>query len=132
MTTYIPFVREPFIIDNTIDKSQMTCKGFFEFTLQNIIDSFGESECMEWRISTYFQKDLMIIYNSLIKTCFLYGNCNVTYDNLDDISEYIKMNCQEEIPDLDLESDTESDFESDTEDVVSIKISKTNYNIFHE
>ena len=134
-------IQEPFQVNNNIDTSNMSCKGFCNYSLQDIIDSFGENNDMKWKISTYFNKDMLIIFNSLIKMCFIYGNNDITNDNINDILEYININV-DTLPLLsnDIEEDSEEDnsekddseyeddSEEDSKDTIKA-LEKTNYSI---
>ena len=83
-------------INNEINIKFMKVYTFLPCSKEDLINTFGESTDYKWKLSTYFHKNMYIVYNVILDTVLLYANSDITTDNLSDVSEYIQANCESE------------------------------------
>ena len=117
MDSYEQCDQLPFVVNNDINVNEMTCQGILPFTLHDITNTFGANLENKWKISTYFSKDMYIIYNSLIQIVFLYSNNDTMRDDLLDLADYIDAHIEEDTTLIDFSDiESENDFDNDNSD----------------
>jgi hypothetical protein len=77
-------------VNPLINIDHMMYLGTLPYTYNDIVSIFGK-ECRDciWPIECYFNKNICLSVNDTDNVISLYGDQNITQDNILDISDYI-------------------------------------------